>query len=111
MMFAPFCPTHDTNVLMTRRNVLSFWNGPDGPVIRWKCNCGHEGIMNADGSTADASQTGDAAAIRSQVPTDITALATSAGSTGRSVDTLVNPSTSIDTSTARIGVDAEACCA
>ncbi|MFK7919376.1 MAG: hypothetical protein AB8G14_14970 [Ilumatobacter sp.] len=53
MMFAPFCPTHDTEVLMTRRNVLSFWNGPDGPFVRWKCNCGHEGTMGPDGSIAD----------------------------------------------------------
>jgi hypothetical protein len=53
MMFAPFCPTHNTNVLMTRRNVLSFWNGPDGPVIHWKCTCGHEGFMDHNGNTAD----------------------------------------------------------
>ena len=53
MMFAPFCPTHDTTVLMTRRNVLSFWNGPEGPVIHWKCNCGQEGFMDRHGATAD----------------------------------------------------------
>ena len=45
MMFSAFCPTHDTRVLMTRRNVLGFWNGPDGPVILWKCNCGHDGFV------------------------------------------------------------------
>lgn len=53
MMFAAFCPTHDSRILMTRRNVLSFWNGPDGPVIRWKCSCGHEGFLDAAGSHAD----------------------------------------------------------
>jgi hypothetical protein len=52
MMFAAFCPTHDAEVLMTRRNVLSFWNGPDGPVIQWKCNCGHEGFLDRHGNTA-----------------------------------------------------------
>lgn len=45
-MFAPFCPTHDSTVLMTSRNVLNFWNGTDGPVIQWKCSCGHEGFLN-----------------------------------------------------------------
>ena len=52
MMFAPFCPTHDTTVLMTRRNVMGFWNGPDGPVIHWKCTCGHEGISGRTGDVA-----------------------------------------------------------
>ncbi len=52
MMFAPFCPTHDSKVLMTRRNVLNFWNGPGGPVIQWKCNCGHEGFLDRHGDEA-----------------------------------------------------------
>jgi hypothetical protein len=52
MMFAPFCPTHHSKVLMTRRSVLSFWNGPDGPVIRWKCTCGHEGFLDRNGDEA-----------------------------------------------------------
>lgn len=52
-MFSVFCPTHDARILLTRRNALDFWNGPDGPVIRWRCNCGHEGILTRDGSVAD----------------------------------------------------------
>lgn len=52
MMFAPFCPTHDSTVLMTRRNVVGFANSPDGPVIHWRCNCGHEGIMSRSGAAA-----------------------------------------------------------
>lgn len=109
MMFAPFCPTHDTNVLMTRRNVLSFWNGPDGPVIRWKCSCGHEGIMNADGSTADPVETPAATPaqisteIPTEIPTEVAAHATSATPAGSSVSTLVDD-------TVRVDVDAVACC-
>ncbi|MFN3257976.1 MAG: hypothetical protein ACE37B_20035 [Ilumatobacter sp.] len=53
MMFSVFCPTHDSRVLMTRRNAISFWNGPDGAVIRWRCNCGHEGFLDHRGSHAD----------------------------------------------------------
>jgi hypothetical protein len=54
MMFSVFCPTHETTVLMTKRNALSFWNSDDGPVIRWRCNCGHEGTLDRNGSHADA---------------------------------------------------------
>jgi hypothetical protein len=53
MMFSVFCPTHDTRVLMTRRNVLGFSNSTDGPVIKWKCNCGHEGFLDRNGTAAD----------------------------------------------------------
>ena len=53
MMFAVHCPRHQSTVLMTRRNAVSFWNGPDGPVIRWKCRCGHEGLLTRHGSTPD----------------------------------------------------------
>jgi hypothetical protein len=53
MMFSAFCPTHDSRVLMTRRNAISFWNTGSGPVIRWKCSCGHEGLLDGNGSIAD----------------------------------------------------------
>ncbi len=53
MTFSVFCPTHDTRVLMTRRNILGFWNSPDGPVIQWKCNCGHEGFLDRNGTAVD----------------------------------------------------------
>ncbi len=50
MIFAAYCPTHDARILLTRRNALSFWNGPDGPVIHWRCSCGHEGFLDRSGS-------------------------------------------------------------
>ena len=53
MMFSVFCPTHDSRILMTRRNAISFWNGDAGPVIRWRCSCGHEGTIDRSGSHAD----------------------------------------------------------
>lgn len=53
MMFSAFCPTHDATVLMTRRNAIGFWNTDQGPVVRWRCNCGHEGTLGRDGSVAD----------------------------------------------------------
>ena len=54
MMFSAFCPTHDARVLMTRRNVTDFTNTAEGPVLRWRCNCGHEGTLDRAGSVADA---------------------------------------------------------
>lgn len=57
MMFSAFCPTHNSRILMTRHNAISFWNSADGPVIRWKCNCGHEGVLTSDGSVADDTNT------------------------------------------------------
>jgi hypothetical protein len=57
MMFSAFCPTHDTRVLMTRRNIVDFWNGDDGPVIRWRCTCGQEGFIDHRGDRPDPRQT------------------------------------------------------
>jgi hypothetical protein len=47
------CPRHDSPVLLTRRNTIGFWNGPDGPVLRWRCRCGQEGSLDRLGSHAD----------------------------------------------------------
>ncbi len=52
MMFSAFCPTHDATVLMTRRNMVGFVNSDDGPIIHWRCNCGHEGLLGRHGSVA-----------------------------------------------------------
>jgi hypothetical protein len=65
MMFSVFCPTHDARVLMTRRNTIGLWNGPDGSVIRWKCSCGHEGFLDHAGSHADEEHVDYAGADRS----------------------------------------------
>ena len=56
MMFSVFCPTHDSTVLMTTRNALGFSNSGDGPVIHWRCNCGHEGTLDRNGSHAAPTQ-------------------------------------------------------
>ncbi len=52
-MFSTFCPTHDTTVLLTRRNVVGFDNTLDGSVLRWRCECGHEGTLDRNGSHAE----------------------------------------------------------
>jgi hypothetical protein len=51
-MFSAFCPTHDATILMTRRNVVGFANLDGGPVIHWRCTCGHEGVLGRGGSVA-----------------------------------------------------------
>lgn len=50
MMFSTYCARHDSRILMTRRNVVDFVNGPDGPAIHWRCNCGHEGVLDRNGN-------------------------------------------------------------
>ncbi len=52
-MFSAFCPTHDTTMLMTKRNVVGFDDTDDGPVLRWRCECGHEGALDRNGSHAE----------------------------------------------------------
>ncbi len=54
MMFSAFCPTHDATILMTQRNAIGFENTHNGVVIHWRCNCGHEGTLDRNGSHADA---------------------------------------------------------
>ncbi len=61
MMVGVFCPTHDATILMTRRNVTGFANTADGPVLAWRCNCGHEGHLDATGSHAASSEIGEPA--------------------------------------------------
>lgn len=53
-MFSAFCPTHDATILMTRRNVVGFDDADTGPVIRWRCDCGHQGTLDRSGSRAEA---------------------------------------------------------
>lgn len=57
MMFSAFCPTHDSTILMTRRNVIDFANTEAGPVLRWRCTCGHEGALGRNGSVAGPAPT------------------------------------------------------
>ena len=53
MMFSVHCPRHGSPVLLTRRNTIGFSNGPNGPVLRWRCECGQEGTLDGRGSHAD----------------------------------------------------------
>ncbi len=53
MMFTVHCPLHEATVLLTRRNVVGMFDGPLGPVLRWRCNCGAEGFLDRRGSVAD----------------------------------------------------------
>ncbi len=87
MMFSVFCPTHDARVLMTRRNVAGFWNGPDGPAIAWTCTCGHQGILDRQGSRSDAANcatvdvpTAATTTTTTTTPTTTPATAAAAGS-------------------------------
>ena len=43
-MFAVFCEKHGARVLLSSSSILSLGNGPQGPAVRWRCTCGHEGV-------------------------------------------------------------------
>ena len=42
-MFAVWCEKHGARVLLSSSSILSLGNGPQGPAVRWRCTCGHEG--------------------------------------------------------------------
>ncbi|MBV8161424.1 MAG: hypothetical protein JO265_10920 [Acidimicrobiia bacterium] len=43
-MFAVWCDGHRRRVLLGSSSILALANGPDGPVVRWRCTCGQEGV-------------------------------------------------------------------
>ena len=42
-MFAIYCPTHQSTVLLGPRRIEALRNTPEGVVIEWRCYCGTGG--------------------------------------------------------------------
>lgn len=42
-MFAPYCPTHRSHVLLFSENIRAIREEDDRLVVDYRCNCGHEG--------------------------------------------------------------------
>jgi len=42
-MFAIYCPTHHSTVLLGPRRIEALRNTPEGVVIEWRCYCGTGG--------------------------------------------------------------------
>jgi hypothetical protein len=56
-MFAVWCENHRSRVLLSSSSILSLDNGAEGPAVRWRCTCGHEGVWRAWESEAVAACT------------------------------------------------------
>ena len=54
MLFAVFCPSHETKVLMTEYNVTDVHNSPSGIEVHYRCSCGHEGVWETGRSRVAA---------------------------------------------------------
>ena len=46
-MFAPYCPDHGSRVLLFVENIEAIERTSKGIRIRYRCNCGHQGLWNA----------------------------------------------------------------
>lgn len=47
-MFAPYCPVHNSRVLLFADNIDSIRSTDDGMEISFHCNCGYEGVWQAE---------------------------------------------------------------
>lgn len=46
LMFAPYCPRHDSRILLFTENIDAIEKGEAGLTIRFHCTCGYRGIWN-----------------------------------------------------------------
>ena len=42
-MFAPYCPTHRSRVLLFTDNIDAIAKGENGLIVRFHCTCGYQG--------------------------------------------------------------------
>ncbi len=47
-MFAPYCPVHDSRVLLFADSIDAIRSTEDGVEILFHCNCGYEGTWKAE---------------------------------------------------------------
>jgi hypothetical protein len=43
-MFAPYCPSHGSRVLLFEENIERIVRTGDGLQIAYRCNCGYQGL-------------------------------------------------------------------
>jgi hypothetical protein len=44
-MFAIYCPTHQSRVLLGTRSIEALVNTDEGVVVHWRCRCGTQGAL------------------------------------------------------------------
>lgn len=47
-MFAPYCPVHNSRVLLFADNIDAIHSTDHGMEIQFHCNCGYEGTWQAE---------------------------------------------------------------
>ncbi len=47
-MFAPYCPTHNSQVLLFTENIDAIEKGEEGLSIRFHCTCGYQGTWSPE---------------------------------------------------------------
>jgi len=47
LMFAPYCPIHESRVLLFSDNIEAIRVEDDGMVLDYRCNCGYHGTWHA----------------------------------------------------------------
>lgn len=45
-MFAPYCPSHGSRVLLFSESIISLERSSHGMRIRYRCTCGHQGVWD-----------------------------------------------------------------
>ena len=43
-MFAPFCPQHDSRVLLSLHDITGLRSTPLGIEVAFRCHCGYRGV-------------------------------------------------------------------
>lgn len=54
MMFAPYCPTHGSRVLLFSENIRAIRVEDHGFEVDYVCNCGYEGTWQPERRRANA---------------------------------------------------------
>lgn len=52
-MFAPFCPAHQSRVLLSHGNIELLVNSETGIDIHYRCICGHRGVWRTGRARCD----------------------------------------------------------
>lgn len=47
-MFAPYCPTHNSQVLLFTENIDAIEKDEEGLSIRFHCTCGYQGTWSPE---------------------------------------------------------------
>ena len=56
-MYAVYCPTHESQVLLGSRSIMQIENTAHGIDLHWQCHCGTRGVEHLGERSASAVDT------------------------------------------------------